>query len=314
MNTAALRIEARTSHEVEACPACGATSAADVGDEAAGFRSVVGGRTFEHPAYRIRECGTCGLYFKSRTLSAEELSDYYVRLGGDSFDSEENFPTDAAIRELLASLPDGAKVLDFGCSSGRVHRASASRLQTYGVEVNPEAAGSARRKGLRIVSEEEATGAGPFDMIIAADVYEHLLRPVETMAKLAAALAPAGRLVLVTGNADAVTTRDWIGEFWYFRPEGHLQMASEKHVAWLVDRLSLRLEQSRPCCHYDLPFSTRIFQHAQAFAYGRFRRSPRSALASLLRVLPLMKRAEHWPLAPALTCTDDHLVIVLRKP
>lgn len=298
---------------VSACPACGGIAATQVGAVVPGYSTFVGGKSFSHPPYCIKSCPECGLYFKSNTMGLEELPDYYARLGGDSFEHDENFPTDAILRAILASLPDGAKVLDFGCSSGRIHEGSARRLQTYGVEINAEAAELARRRGITIITEEQATGGafGPFDLVVTADVYEHLAHPAQTLEGLAAALGAGGRLAIVTGNGDAVRTRDWMGEFWYFRPEGHFHMMSERHVQWLARRLAMQVEQLHECCHYDLPMTARLRQRVQSFAYGEFKRA--SSLSSVLHFVPLLNRAANWPLAPALTCTADHFVVVLRK-
>jgi SAM-dependent methyltransferase len=117
-------------------------------------------------------------------------------------------------------------------------------LKCFGVEVNEEAAAVARHRGIRILSEKQLRAGELRDCaaILLTDVYEHLPRPMELVGMLAALLRPGGWLALVTGCADAIRTRDYIGEFWYFRLPGHLQMLSERHVAWLAAGLGLRLD------------------------------------------------------------------------
>src|SRR5260221_215150 len=77
---AALLVEA----PLLACPACGATEADD-SRPASGFEFLAGGRAFRHPPYSVRQCTTCGLYFKSARISDWDLGDYYAHLEHESF-------------------------------------------------------------------------------------------------------------------------------------------------------------------------------------------------------------------------------------
>ena len=305
-----------TNDGLSSCPACGDPVSTQVGQPATGFDSVIAGETFHQPAYSIRCCGSCGLYFKSHTLTPEQLAAYYVRLENAAFEVDGNFPTDQLVRDLLARLPDGSRVLDFGCSTGRILKGQASRLHCVGVEPNAAAAAIARERGIRIVTEQELRDGrtGDFDAILLADVYEHLSHPVAVSEMLAARLKPGGCLAIVTGNADAIHTKQFIGEYWYFRLPGHLLMVSERHVPWLAQRLGLVAQALHRCSHYDTPLTDRISQWLRSFAYYQFRRSPRSRVAALLRLTPGIRRAERWTTAPAMMCAADHVVAILRKP
>lgn len=305
-----------TSDGLSSCPACGDPVSTQVGQPATGFDSVIAGETFHQPAYSIRCCGRCGLYFKSHTLTPEQLAAYYVRLENAAFEVDGNFPTDQLVRDLLARLPDGSRVLDFGCSTGRIFKGQASRLHCVGVEPNAAAAAIARERGIRIVTEQELRDGrtGDFDAILLADVYEHLSHPVAVSEMLAARLKPGGWLAIVTGNADAIHTKQFIGEYWYFRLPDHLLMVSERHVPWLADRVGLTVRAIHRCSHYDTPVTQRIVQWVRSFAYHEFRSSRGGLVASVLRLVPGLRRAEHWPSAPALMYTKDHVVVVLQKP
>jgi SAM-dependent methyltransferase len=301
---------------VTACPACGASNGVAVGEPSAAVEATVGGRLFLQPAFAIACCPACGLYFKSQTLSAGALDDYYRRLDAGIFDVEGNFPTDLALRRTLDRLPEGSRVLDFGCSTGRLVGELAKRHACYGVEVNERAAEIARARGIRIVTQEVLRSGGEenFDAIILTDVYEHLLQPLDLLVTLVNVLKQNGMLAIVTGNADAISTRDRMAEFWYFQLPGHLHMMSERHVGWLAERLGLRVETLLRCSHYDTPRAQRVKQQLQSFAYHQFRRDPGGWLSAALRFMPGFRRAEHWKTAPAQTGTADHVVAVFRKP
>lgn len=297
------------------CPACGDTGSTPVGHEATAFDTIIGGQTFRQPAYSIRSCGRCSLYFKSHTLTSEQLSAYYARLESATFEVDANFPTDQLVREALDRLPDGSRVLDFGCSTGRILNGLTARFDCTGVEPNEHAAAIARGRGIRIISEQELRDgrSGDFDAILLADVYEHLAQPLEWLEVLATRLKPGGWLAIVTGNADAIQHKDFIGEYWYFRLPGHLLMLSERHVPWLATRIGLAVQALHRCSHYDTPAVDRIRQAVRSFAYYQFRTSPRSGLTALMRLVPGIRRAERWPTAPAMMSAADHVVAILQK-
>jgi len=282
---------------------------------ATAFEVAVSGRRFRQPDYVVRLCSQCGLYFKTPTMPLDQLDSYYAALDSAAFEHDGDFPTDRVVQLALASLSRGSRVLDFGCSTGRLLKDSTARLECLGVEPNLPAAAAARHRGIRILSEDElfqGYGAG-LDAIIMADVYEHLPAPIPLVKRLASLLKPGGWLAIVTGNADAIEDRDALAEFWYFRLPGHLQMASERHMTWLAGSLGLDLEALHRLSHYQTPFRERARQRLQAFAFRQFRHAPRSALTSVMRLVPRVRDAARWPTAPALMCGADHLVAVFKK-
>jgi len=298
---------------ITACPACHATDAPQVGTAAAGFDTLVGGRQFHQPPYTVRACPACGLYFKSAILAPAELEAYYAALDSAPFEIDGDYPTDRRVRERLGALPDGSRVLDFGCNTGRILRPVTARLECTGVEPNEAAAATARTRGIRIVAANELRDVQPFDAILLTDVFEHLLDPVPLLQDLAGKLAPRGWLAIVTGNADAIAAREWLAEFWYFRLPEHLVMLGERHLAWLSTQLDLKLIEVHRCSHYRMPLGSRLRQGVQAFAYRQFRTAPRSAAARLMRITPRLSAAERWTTAPALTYGDDHVVAVFQR-
>jgi hypothetical protein len=162
---------------IDACPACQGTAATQVGRPATGFDTAINGRLFRQPPYVVRHCDACGLYFKSATLSAVELSAYYAMLDSAPFEYDGQFPTDRLLLERLAALPERSEVLDFGCSSGRILKSQVARLRCVGVEPNEPAAAVARSRGIAITSETELwRSPQTFDAILLTDVYEHLIR------------------------------------------------------------------------------------------------------------------------------------------
>ena len=297
------------------CPACGSEIHERVGGYAPPISLVLAGQSCQLGSYHIRKCSRCELYFKSDVMTENSLGRYYDALDYHIFEFEDEFPTDRVARESIDRLEDGAVVLDFGCSTGRILKGRTSRLDCRGVEPNAAAAAMASDRGIQIHDEGSVFLGmkGQVDLVLLADVFEHLPSPLSTLERLASLLSPRGRILIVTGNADAVLTPSRMGEFWYFRIEGHLQMMSEKHAAWLAEHLGLELSGIRRCSHYSTSLPTRLRQMVQDFAYSEFKDRPQSRFSRLMRRLPWVRRAEFWPNAPALTCTKDHLVVTLAR-
>lgn len=311
----ALNNEGCAGEDVVRCPACDGSEWTTVGGPASAFCENVAGHTFHQPPYAIRRCDQCDLYFKSRTLPLEQLRAYYGRLDSATFDVSADFPTDRHLGAHLDRLRTGSRVLDFGCSTGRILKPHSTRLRCLGVEPNGHAAAVASQRGIQIVPEDQlpVVAQEGFDAIILCDVYEHLPRPVALVATLAKLLKPGGWLAVVTGNADAVRPRDRLAESWYFRVVGHLHMLSERHASWLGRRLGMELEVLHRCSHYRTPLGQRMRQFIQGLLYDQFHRSPRRGAAAVLRRIPRLRDAERWSTAPALTYRRDHVVAIFRS-
>jgi SAM-dependent methyltransferase len=306
-------VSAEQGQSVNHCPACGASDAPQIGEPAGGFDTVFGGAHFFQPPYAVRACRNCGLYFKTVTLTAASLAAYYVALDGAVFDVDADFPTDRVLHQYLAALPDGSRVLDCGCSTGRILKNFARRLVCVGVEPNEPAAAVARARGIDIIRAEDLEQQAPFDAILLTDVFEHLTEPLPLIRRLASMLAPGGWLGLVTGHAAAVPARR-PAQFWYFRLPGHVIMLGERHLHWLADQTGLTLTSAVRCSHYSYPLHERLRQRLQAFAYDTFQDAPSSVTARLLRWVPRLSGAARWETAPALTYRDDQVVAFLTRP
>lgn len=102
-------------------------------------------------------------------------------------------------RLVLDAVPAGAYLLDVGCATGYLAASLAERgCRVVGVEPDPEAAARARRPCEAVVEgdiELEATRRelpADFDVVVCADVLEHLRDPWETLSFLRTRLAPGG--------------------------------------------------------------------------------------------------------------------------
>ncbi|HEX5927553.1 MAG TPA: class I SAM-dependent methyltransferase [Baekduia sp.] len=181
----------------------------------------------------------------------------------------------AAHRLVLAEVPDGARVLDVGCATGYLAAELARRGCTVdGIEFDPVAAQQARAHCREVVvGDLEApsthagvqrmlTGARP-DVIICADVLEHLHDPWTVLAWLGTLLAPGGRAVISVPNIAHWTARRALlrGRFDYtdhgLLDRTHLRFFTRASAAELARRAGFAVRAER-LAGAPLPLESRV--------------------------------------------------------
>lgn len=294
------------------CPACGAEAPSHGGSHAQGLECLAGETVFFQPDYTIYPCPECGLLYKSIRLSDAELDRYYCAVDFAKWEQDRPHPTERIARRWLDGLADGAAVLDFGCSSGRLLGPLAVRLDCYGVETNPAAAAAAEAKGLTMLTLETAQARGAFlDCLVLMDVFEHLAEPVGLLKALKSLLKPSGTMIIATGDSDFPICSADPANFWYFRTVEHLCMLNAAHAAKMQGMLDMKLVAWTPCSHYDSTVATRGLQYLRYFAHRLYSRgSP--LIRGAIRLVPLLGRVSRWPSTPPVTLGRDHVVAVFQ--
>ncbi len=303
-----------TTVEVRACPACRSGEYQSTGLEAPGFWEWAGDRQYEQLPYFVRECSSCGLLYRTRILPEEGFTDYYERVDFQNWAIDDLFPTERAALTQLAAIGPGARILDFGCSSGRLLAKLVATHACFGIELNAVAAAQAAEKGLTMlpVGILEVGYTEQFDAVVLVDVFEHLTEPFIVLRKLSALLRGGGLFLIVTGNGDSPMCRIDPAQFWYFRSVQHVSMLTKRHLTFLTGELGAKIESWQEISHYNTPLLERILQWGRHFVFWQFRNNTFLARACLVW-LPIIRRARVWPVAPAVTCSRDHVVVVLRK-
>jgi 2-polyprenyl-6-hydroxyphenyl methylase/3-demethylubiquinone-9 3-methyltransferase len=159
-----------------------------------------------------------------------EMREYRRRR--DALAEEERWLTIPGRQEfLLAEIGRGRKVLDVGCLGGRMSAlVQAQHNEVWGLELNPEAAREARRRGIRVVEGDAEQGlpfpAGEFDFVHAGEILEYLYDTSFFFAECARVLKPGGALLLTTVNLNSLANRVHVLTGGYLRdlgayPEDH---------------------------------------------------------------------------------------------
>ena len=300
--------------EVRFCPACGSADYVSTGSEAAEFSFQVEDETFWQSRYCVRECCNCGLLYRDRTLTPADLDRYYSKVDFHKWETSGYWPTETCVLNTLKFLPTGSRILDFGCSSGRLLAALCGDYQCYGVEINAVAAKEAAKKGLRMLTHEqiEDPEVQKFDAVVLVDVIEHVLAPLYLLRRLLKLVVSDGLLIVSTGFGDAIVCRHDPAQFWYFRNLEHLSMWTRRHIHFVMSSLGLGLESWTELCHYPYSIREKLLPMLRNFAYWQFRH--RTFLANnVLQYIPRVRRARTWPAPQQYAYSRDHVVISFRK-
>jgi len=271
---------------------------------------------FRQTEYRILRCGACGLVFRDSILTDDSLQSLYADFDFSVWAACAVFPTERAVLMRLNSLPPSSRVLDFGCSSGRLLGQVGHQIEKWGFEINKTAARKAAAKGIRTLGDWDklASLRQTFDAVLLMDVFEHLTKPTTLLEELAELVKPGGMLVVSTGNADCRACQIDIPNFWYFRTIQHLCMITKQYAENFASRACLRISSWHECSHYDVPLTSRWAQHLRHWTYSVRYRSPASFAASMLKRIPILRKSVAWHIPPPYSASRDHAVVFFEKP
>jgi methionine biosynthesis protein MetW len=173
----------------------------------------------------------------------------------------------SAWAKVAAYVPSGSTVLDVGCASGYLGEAliGAKAARVWGIEIDPEDAARARGRGLVEVWEGDLElfdwgrlDGLQFDVVIFADVLEHLKRPLPVLERAAGALAPGGRVVASIPNIAHASIRVELMEGGFvYEPLGllddtHLRYFTKPTIVDMFQRAGLAV-RTLDATVYDLP-------------------------------------------------------------
>ena len=144
----------------------------------------------------------------------------------------------------------GRRLLDVGCARGHL---GASLLgagwSVTGIEPDPADAAVARNAGLEVVvgpaEEVFSSLANRHDVVVFADVLEHMVDPVAALSAAIPLLEPGGRIIISIPNVAHLTTRLQLlfGSFSYtdrgILDRTHLRFYTRKTVRSLVEGCGL---------------------------------------------------------------------------
>lgn len=210
------------------------------------------------------------------------------------YDGQPNEP-DEVVGVLSAMIPQGSRVLDVGCGTGSVslHLIANRGVTIVGVEPDEERAARARERGIdvrcELLSESLIKTLGGFDVVLFADVLEHLAEPAAVLGLAKTALVRGGRVVASVPNVAHWSVRFELlrGRFdyreWGIMDATHLRWFTEVTLRNLFHSAGISIEEQRVTAGVDLQC------YIERMPWRRFQRATRAAfLGRAIRRWPLL--------------------------
>ena len=299
----------------DSCPGCRTRSPTALPGTGKPSEARTRSLVFHQNEYRIFRCGACGLVFKDSVLPEDMFELLYGDVDFSNWSACRLYPTEKPVLKHLDSLPPGSKVLDFGCSTGRLLEQANPQIGKWGYEVNKSAAREAAAKGIQMIGDRNDLKPlkQTFDAVLLMDVFEHLSNPTALLEEMAEFLKPGGMLVVSTGNADCRACRTDIPNFWYFRSIQHLCMITKQYAETFASQAGLQIALWHECSHYDISLSNRVAQHLRQWIYAFRYRHPGSAFVAAMDWLPVLRKSATWEIPSPFNASRDHAVVFFER-
>jgi methionine biosynthesis protein MetW len=216
------------------------------------------------------------------------------------YDGHPTDPDEAAA--MIAGLVQTkARVLDVGCGTGAISKflVETRGVRLIGIEPDPQRANTARGRGIDVVegffNEQTIADFEPFDVVIFADVLEHLSEPATALQLARRVLKPDGTVVASIPNIAHWSVRlDLLRGRFDYQPYGimdatHLRWFTEKSVRILFEATGYEVESIQHTTGFLLPAYSEFF----FWRHFRPRRYRRPLVRFLVQSMPRLFGCQH---------------------
>lgn len=291
-----------------ACPICGSKEARRLGPLPAAMHFAGAVLDRELAGGHLWDCTSCGFSFRAPSLTQEAYFELYAAAPDEVWQETDDRNDFVLVRAWIeASLPANSRILDVGCNTGDLLAPFASRHEICGIEPSTAAAQRAEARGLRILGgsldalPEDDVG---FDLIIACDVLEHVVAPLDFLRAARGALAPTGRLLITTGDRGAPLWRLCGSSFWYCSFPEHVSFMSCAGVSGVMSRAGLDVETVDTFNYRKYAAAGRAARYLAALGHAL---APRTYAALRARMV-----GGEQVSVPGCGASADHLFVVAR--
>ena len=172
----------------------------------------------------LYRCGSCGTLQQPSLPAGSELARLYRGMRDDGYLVEEagRRRTARRVLDLIQAHVPAGRLLDVGCGPGLLLDEARRRgFDVEGIELSASAAEDARGLGMRVhevALEDFGAGEQRFDVVVLADVLEHLSDPPSRLRQCRDLLRPGGALCVVTPDPSSATARLAGARWWGLIP------------------------------------------------------------------------------------------------
>jgi SAM-dependent methyltransferase len=197
-------------------------------------------------------CRDCGTVYQPGLPHGEKLAELYRGMSDDAYLSEEPGRRETAGRvlDLIQRHVPAGNLLDVGCGHGLLLDEARRRgFAVTGLELSQTAAAYARDVLELDVREQRVEDLqrpdGGFQVVVLADVIEHLDDPMTALDTCARLLAPGGALCVITPDPDSRTARLAGPRWWAYIP-AHTFLFPRRTLRELLEARGLVLSEDVP--------------------------------------------------------------------
>lgn len=203
--------------------------------------------------YELEKCTGCGLVYMNPRCTPNHLAEIYtVRDEDRLIDLYADIATPDVIAEYHETLdklemlvPEKGRLLDFACAAGYFFEQAQQRgWDAHGCDVGQWAEKAATRRGLpnMHVGELKDLGFpdGHFDVVYAAQVFEHLLNPPQDLSELIRVLKPGGLLYIDVPNYHTLPIMFGKDDFMLNEPPQHINYFTPSTLRHMLVRADMK--------------------------------------------------------------------------
>lgn len=279
--------------------------------------NIFAGRILEQPLSggSLYRCQQCSLGFRWPRLSKSELDRLYEQGNVQTWlESPQGRRGWIIARGWLEKvLLRGKSILDIGCFDGGFLKPLAGFYNTYGIEIHEEARRIAEKNGIEIVGGDFSSIKGKFECVTAFDIIEHVEEPGRFLEKCFEAVPSGGRVLISTGNMDALTFKLMGSRYWYCTIAEHLSFISPQWISFYAEKVGYVIEKQECFAHNRGSLLRRVKEGLANYLYlvspGVFSWL-RSQGVGVRNVKKHPELADHPPVWPS---AKDHFIVLLRK-
>jgi 2-polyprenyl-3-methyl-5-hydroxy-6-metoxy-1,4-benzoquinol methylase len=219
------------------------------------------------------------------------------------------------IKAEVEDLPHNS-VLDVGCFRGDLLTYLGDGFERFGVEPSASARDEARSRGITLLGNtidslrDEQRRFGAITMI---DVIEHLSSPVDSLSLLSHLLLPGGKLIIFTGDTEALSWRIANLHYWYSALPEHVAFFRLSWFGWVASKLNCTVSSYKRLAYQPASLKVRIDESLKNLAFVTYHRIGKvSAANTLLARVPILRRIAQWE-SCWWTSAQDHILVTLTK-
>jgi 2-polyprenyl-3-methyl-5-hydroxy-6-metoxy-1,4-benzoquinol methylase len=296
----------------ESCPCCAGKDLSEIG-RLPDSQWFAGTRLEQPlPGGWLYRCHNCSLKFRNPAQTAEKYAKLYDNVATTTWSANTFRPDwDLVARHIARQLPHGGSVLDFGCYTGGLLSRLGAQYQRNGVEVNRAAANVASQNiGSNVWSSiDEIPDELRFDVVIAADVIEHVTNPLLLVEQFTSKLSEDGVLILTTGDADNFLWNRFGANWWYCYYPEHIVFISKDWLQYISKAAGVVVVRCEFFRYFKFSLLGRIVNWMLTYFYGVFP----TAFLGLVRLFRKMLGRQKSTSIPGAGISRDHLFVVLSR-